>query len=380
MTQKSVLVIPFSAHGHIPGFCKIVEDLLSLGFKATCLLTEEFEKRFKDIGVNTEVYKLDMSEAPKTSSRDEFAKFVFPKLTELFLSMSDKFKGKYDYLIIDSFFDGFEINKLYKIPKVITLFNCFSNLDPVAKEICMKTNLETFIALNKKYNLELRHYLINLIYPKTKYNLILTSKEFHPKTPYINDTYYFIGPVIEKRAIDKSFTFKKEPNKKLIYISLGTLNFSNIDFFKICIKAFKTYNDYQIIISIGNHFKKESLGEIPDNCLIYNYVPQLQVLEQADIFITHGGINSIYEAFILYELPLIIVPQEIDQQENADIIKEYNASIVLDNETFNSEKLIEAVNTMIKEKDKFKVGVKKIVDTFNKAIESRKKILEKIFV
>ena len=35
---------------------------------------------------------------------------------------------------------------------------------------------------------------------------------------------------------------------------------------------------------------------------------------------------------------------------------------------------------MIKEKDKYKVGVKKIVDTFNKAIESRKKILEKIFV
>lgn len=244
----------------------------------------------------------------------------------------------------------------------------------------MKNNLERFIALNKKYNLELRHFLINLIYPRTKYNLMLTSKEFHPKTPYINDTFYFIGPIIEKRPIDKSFTFKKEPNKKLIYISLGTLNFSNIDFFKICIKAFKTYNDYQIIISIGNHLKKESLGEIPDNCLIYNYVPQLQVLEQADIFITHGGLNSIYEAFILYELPLIIVPQEVDQKASADVIKEYNASIILDNETLNSEKLIEAVNTMIKEKDKYKVGVKKIVDTFNKAIEARKKILEKIFV
>ena len=65
---------------------------------------------------------------------------------------------------------------------------------------------------------------------------------------------------------------------------------------------------------------------------------------------------------------------------NADIIKGYNASINLDNETLNSEQLIEAVNTMIKEKDKFKVGVKKIVDTFNKTVENRKKILEKIFV
>ena len=321
-----------------------------------------------------------MSEAPKSSSRDEFSDFFFPKLTELFLSMSDKFKGKYDFLIVDSFFDGYEINKLYKIPKVITLFNGFSDLDNVTKEYFMKNNLELFTVLNKKYNLELRHYLINLIYPKTKYNLMLTSKEFHPKTPYINDTYYFIGPVIEKRAIDKSFTFKKEPNKKLIFISLGTLNFSNINFFKICIKAFKTYNDYQIILSIGNHLKKESLGEIPDNFFIYNYVPQLQVLEQADIFITHGGLNSIYEAFILCELPLIIVPQEVDQKVNADIIKGYNASINLDNETLNSEQLIEAVNTMIKEKDKFKVGVKKIVDTFNKTIENRKKILEKIFV
>ena len=106
----------------------------------------------------------------------------------------------------------------------------------------------------------------------------------------------------------------------------------------------------------------------------------MQVLEQADIFITHGGLNSIYEAFILCELPLIIVPQEVDQKVNADIIKGYNASINLDNETLNSEQLVEAVNTMIKEKDKFKVGVKKIVDTFNKTIENRKKILEKIFV
>ena len=337
MTHKSVLAIPFSVDGHIPAFCKVLEDLLSLGFKATCLITEEFEKRFKDIGVNTEVYKLDMSEAPKTASRSEFANFVFPKLTELFLSMSDKIKGKYDFLITDLFFDGFEINKVFKIPKVISIFTCFSDIDPADKEFCMKNNLKTFIALNKKYNLELRHFLINLILPRTKYNLMLTSKEFHPKTPYINDTFYFIGPIIEKRPIDKSFTFKKEPNKKLIYISLGTLNFSNIDFFKICIKAFKTYNDYQIIISIGNHLKKESLGEIPDNCLIYNYVPQLQVLEQADIFITHGGLNSIYEAFILYELPLIIVPQEVDQKESADVIKEYNASIILDNETLNSE-------------------------------------------
>ena len=212
MTQKSILIIPFCAHGHIPGACKVIEDLLSLGFKATCLITEEFEKRFKDIGANTEVYKLDMSEAPKSSSRDEFSDFFFPKLTELFLSMSDKFKGKYDFLIVDSFFDGYEINKLYKIPKVITLFNGFSDLDNVTKEYFMKNNLELFTVLNKKYNLELRHYLINLIYPKTKYNLMLTSKEFHPKTPYINDTNYFIGPVIEKRAIDKSFTFKKEPN------------------------------------------------------------------------------------------------------------------------------------------------------------------------
>ena len=48
MTQKSVLAIPFNVHGHIPAFCKVLEDLLSLGFKVTCLITEEFEKRFKE--------------------------------------------------------------------------------------------------------------------------------------------------------------------------------------------------------------------------------------------------------------------------------------------------------------------------------------------
>ena len=51
---------------------------------------------------------------------------------------------------------------------------------------------------------------------------------------------------------------------------------------------------------------------------IFNFVPQLQVLKGADLFITHGGLNSIREA-INAEVPMLLYPvhPEFDPVGNA---------------------------------------------------------------
>lgn len=48
---------------------------------------------------------------------------------------------------------------------------------------------------------------------------------------------------------------------------------------------------------------------------------QLEVLEQADLFITHGGMNSINEA-MYYGVPMLVFPYATDQPANADRIAE----------------------------------------------------------
>jgi len=41
-------------------------------------------------------------------------------------------------------------------------------------------------------------------------------------------------------------------------------------------------------------------------------VPQLEVLKHADVFITHGGLNSVHEG-LLENVPLVLVPQQVEQ-------------------------------------------------------------------
>ena len=212
-----------------------------------------------------------------------------------------------------------------------------------------------------------------------KYKLILTSKLFHIESKLIDDSYFFIGPPLEERPIDETFTFKKDEGKKLIYLSLGTIFNSKINIYKIFIEAFGNSKEYQGIISIGNQNNAKDLGEIPENIKVYNYVPQLQVLKQCDIFITHGGINSINEALYLNHLPLIVIPQKMDQFENAKQIEKLGAGIALNNDNLSSEILKGSVNKITENIDRYKAGVEKIVKSFNEAREGKLKIYETIF-
>ena len=77
--------------------------------------------------------------------------------------------------------------------------------------------------------------------------------------------------------------------------------------------------------------------------------------------------------------PLIVVPQFGDQFANAAQIKLFEAGIVLEKEKVNEDAIKNAVNSIIVEEEKYNKGVQKIVQSFEKAKNERKSILEKIF-
>ena len=150
-------------------------------------------------------------------------------------------------------------------------------------------------------------------------------------------------------------------------------------FLKSCIKAFGNSKEFQVILSVGKTLDIMEFGDLPDNIYVYNYIPQIQVLDYTDIFITHGGINSIYEALLLKNLPLIIVPAMDDQFYNAEKIAKSGAGITLNIENVTSEILLNSVYELLKNKEKYKIGVNKIVESFKEARNERKKIYEELF-
>ena len=73
------------------------------------------------------------------------------------------------------------------------------------------------------------------------------------------------------------------------------------------------------------------LGPIPANFIVRPFVPQLDVLQVADVFITHGGINSVHEG-LYYGVPLILIPHQFEQLLNARQVTARNAGLLIDDQ------------------------------------------------
>ena len=307
---KNILVINGILQGHFTGTVEVVKQLVSLGYNVTCYVLDTFAERINNVGAKLEILKLDLSDFhTRYPGMPNIAinSYRFQKAYDVIFTLFLKDKTKYDYLLIYSFFEYPEMNKIFKFPlsNIITFYSSFCLTDSNILFYGDKI-VNMLKPISMKYNLNLQDYIVFNYKNKNNNKIIVTSKLFHLRGETVDKSFYFIGPSIEKRENDSNFNFKKEPNKKLIFISLGTIFNENNNFYLICIESFKNSGKYQVIISIGSMNDIRALGEIPKNFSVFNYVPQYQVLKEADFFITHGGLNSTQEA-LLNHLSLIVI-------------------------------------------------------------------------
>jgi UDP:flavonoid glycosyltransferase YjiC (YdhE family) len=61
------------------------------------------------------------------------------------------------------------------------------------------------------------------------------------------------------------------------------------------------------LISINNKEIIDAFSNVGENIFILQSVPQLLVLSWTDVFITHGGLNSIKES-VYAEVPMLVYP------------------------------------------------------------------------
>jgi MGT family glycosyltransferase len=143
-------------------------------------------------------------------------------------------------------------------------------------------------------------------------NIVFTSGAFQPGASRLNASYKFVGPSILPRADSPPFPYEAlDRDRPLVYISLGTLFNAHAEFYRAGMAAFAE-SDYQVVVSIGRKTPLSALGPIPSNCIVRDSVPQLDILQRAALFISHGGMNSVSES-LYYGVPLLLIPQSADQ-------------------------------------------------------------------
>ena len=138
--------------------------------------------------------------------------------------------------------------------------------------------------------------------------IVYTTKEFQPMAETFSDRYAFVGPSIRP----SSHVLDERKSRKLIYISLGTVLNQDKDFYHNCIKAFAD-SRYEIVMSVGKRTEIAFLGSIPDNFTVKSYVDQIAVLQKADVFITHCGMNSVNES-LYHGMPMVLFPLHSEER------------------------------------------------------------------
>lgn len=168
--------------------------------------------------------------------------------------------------------------------------------------------------------------------------IVYTSPEFQPCSDTFSDKYTFVGPSI--RTLDYQVI---KPQRRTVYISMGTVNNLMEDFYRKCILALKD-SDFDVIMSVGEFVDLEKLGDLPQNFTIARSVNQIEVLQQVDGFLTHCGMNSVSEA-LYHKVPLVMFPQTPEQGGVAYQVNELGAGVYLQEDS--PEKIKEAIEEVL---------------------------------
>ena len=159
-------------------------------------------------------------------------------------------------------------------------------------------------------------------------NLVFTSRDFQPGGDTFDPSYRFVGPSLAPRGDGAGFSVGAREGQRVIYVSMGTIVARQEPFFRGCFEAFGG-GAHRVVLSTGRSADISALGPIPANFLVRSHVPQLEVLERADLFITHGGMNSVHEG-LCSGVPMIVIPRTAEQGLVAERVVAVGAGILLE--------------------------------------------------
>ncbi len=128
----------------------------------------------------------------------------------------------------------------------------------------------------------------------------------------------------------------------LIYLSLGSLGSADVGLMQRLVDLLAT-TEHRIIVSKGPLADQIALH---DNEAGEGFLPQPAILSQVDLVITHGGNNTVTEAFH-HGKPMVVLPLFWDQVDNAQRIDETGFGRRLATYDFRDEELTDAIDELL---------------------------------
>lgn len=197
--------------------------------------------------------------------------------------------------------------------------------------------------INKKSSIDINKVLLRNNLPKVNGALDVlnwATNRVVPTHPLIEEVDESEG-ILYCGSLTSSKNILNENSKKYILVYFGTGTFSSKEIKSVCLNTFKDL-EYKVIVS------SESIKECTlDNVEFRNYVNFNDLLPESIVYINHGGQNSTLNG-LLYEVPQIIFPSNFfERQFNAKNVVKNNCGILLTDDNFNKNSILESINYVI---------------------------------
>ncbi|HEV8416793.1 MAG TPA: glycosyltransferase [Bryobacteraceae bacterium] len=141
-------------------------------------------------------------------------------------------------------------------------------------------------------------------------------REFDFPRQSLPDCFHYVGPLRHPRRRAVEFPWEWLDGRPLVYASLGTLQNKNPQMFRCFAEACRGLEVQLVMAGIGG----ESLGVLPENVLAIPYAPQTELLQQASLALTHGGLNTVLDA-LACGVPLLVMPITYEQPAIAQRVR-----------------------------------------------------------
>lgn len=337
MKKPTVIIYSIPAYGHICSNLYLAGRLAKEGFRVIYYSTEHFREMIEANGCVFGAYPILQSELDLTDGQRilklyrlilQYTKKMLPKL----LKEAEKecpSAVMYDSLALW----GRAVSNVMNVPGI-----SFYSIAAINPAVC-----ESFFAyaggfaadfsrymgelpqalrirrqLRRRYGM--RHLgMLPVLMNGGDYNLMGYSRSFQPGGKRFHKRYLFIGPMAVYRKASEKNDFVCD-TKPVIFISLGTIFNQNRELLRLFIKTFG--NTKATVVMVDRENKEEAAGEkqeafgYPDNFIVRPFVNQGEILQNAALFISAGGLNSIHEA-LYYGVPCLLCPQQGEQFLNA---------------------------------------------------------------
>lgn len=180
-------------------------------------------------------------------------------------------------------------------------------------------------------------------------SVVLIPRALQPNADRVDTSVYtFVGACHGDRTATQGRWQRPESaeGRKVLLVSLGSAFTKQPAFYRACAEAFGDLPDWHVVLQIGKFTDEADLGTIPANVEVHRWVPQLDILRQADAFITHAGAGGSQEG-LATATPMVAVPQAVDQFGNADMLVSLGVARHVPMEQADAATLREAVLALL---------------------------------